>query len=345
MMAGIEYEDDMSDASKPQPSGPRKKWNFTPELPIRLAPYWDWPVKPVQSFFYLLRSWKPVGLQFVFLAAAFIVWNVFPPDLEAASTLSFGWISQIFLRNFIILTVGAGGLHLYLWYFKGQGDEFRYDMRPMPQNARAFFFGNQVLDNMLWSYVALIFWTFWECLIWYSVAHGWITLISFDSNPIWFCVLIILLPMWSGWHFYMHHRLLHTPFLYKHVHSWHHKNVNTGPWSGLAMHPVESFILFTDCLIFFLVPAHPFHILYIFLFHGIGAPASHAGFEKVKVGETEGFEMGDFFHQLHHRFCDCNYGTYETPWDKWFGTFHDGAETGDEMMKERRKVLAQANKS
>ena len=44
-------------------------------------------------------------------------------------------------------------------------------------------------------------------------------------------------------------------------------------------------------------------------------------------------------HQLHHRFCDCNYGSYETPWDKVFGSFHDGTEAGDQLIRERRKQL------
>ena len=44
-------------------------------------------------------------------------------------------------------------------------------------------------------------------------------------------------------------------------------------------------------------------------------------------------------HQLHHRFCDCNYGSYETPWDKVFGSFHDGTEHGDRLIKARRKRM------
>lgn len=66
-------------------------------------------------------------------------------------------------------------------------------------------------------------------------------------------------------------------------------------------------------------------------------PTSHAGFEKVKVGKVGGVEVGDFFHQLHHRFFDCNYGTWETPWDQWFGTFHDGTETGDALLQARKR--------
>ena len=43
-------------------------------------------------------------------------------------------------------------------------------------------------------------------------------------------------------HFFCIHRLIHTPFLYKWVHSVHHNSVNPSPWSSLSMHPVEGFL-------------------------------------------------------------------------------------------------------
>ncbi|MEM8687036.1 MAG: sterol desaturase family protein [Pseudomonadota bacterium] len=324
----------------PQPQRTaRKVWNFTPALPIAMAPYWDWPAKPLASALYLLKSWNPVGMRFFYLAVAVLTWVWFTPDLARAKSLQFDWIFEVWLRNFIILTGVAGGLHLLLWRLKAQANEYRYDMRPMATGAKTFFFKDQVLDNMLWSYVALQFWTLFECFMWWSYANGWAPMITFESNPVWFATLIVLVPIWAGLYFYAHHRLLHVGPLYRHVHSWHHKNINTGPWSGLAMHPVESFILLTDVLIFFVVPAHPIHVLFLMFHHGIGAPTSHAGFERVKVGQGAGVEVGDFFHQLHHKYFDCNYGTYETPWDSWFKTFHDGTPEGDALVKERRRKI------
>lgn len=318
---------------------PRRIWNFTPNLPIQMAPYWDWPMKPVAIVVYLLRSWNPVGMRCLFLLGSIITWMFFTPELSRAQNLAVDWIAQVWVRNFFILFSVAGGLHLLLWRFGVQGDEMRYDMRPMMKNTKAFFFKNQVWDNILWSFVAMQFWTFWECFMWYAYANGWATMITFESNPIWFVVLIVIIPIWAGFYFYMHHRILHIGFAYKHVHSWHHKNINTGPWSGLAMHPVESFVLMSDTLLFLLLPAHPIHVIFLLFHHGVGAPTSHAGFEKLKVGKIGGVEVGDFFHQLHHRFFDCNYGTYETPWDQWFGTFHDGTDEGNELIKERRRKI------
>lgn len=329
----------MTDQSETPTRAPRRLWNFTPSLPIKVAPYWDWPLKPLASVLYLLRSWNPVGMRCLFLIGAIITWMFFTPDLSRAETLGFSWISEVWIRNFIILFSVAGGLHLLLWRFGVQGDEMRYDMRPMMKNTKAFWFKNQVWDNILWSFVAMQFWTFWECFMWYAYANGWATMITFQSNPIWFVTLIVLIPIWAGFYFYTHHRILHKGFMYRHVHSWHHRNINTGPWSGLAMHPVESFILMTDTLMFLLVPGHPVHVIFLLFHHGIGAPTSHTGFEKLKFGKIGGVEVGDFFHQLHHRFFDCNYGTYETPWDTWLGTFHDGTSEGNEIVKERRRKI------
>lgn len=329
----------MSDSQDPHAPAKRKIWNFTPSLPLQMAPYYAWPLKPIASLVYLLRSWNPVGMRCLFLLGAIITWAFFTPDLNRAQTLSFEWIIEVWLRNFIILFSVAGGLHLLLWKFGVQGNEMRYDMRPMMKGAKVFWFKNQVWDNMFWSFVALQFWTFFECLMWFAYANGWATMITLESNPVWFVVLIVLIPIWAGFYFYAHHRLLHRGFMYRHVHSWHHRNINTGPWSGLAMHPVESFILMTDTLLFLVIPAHPIHVIFLLFHHGVGAPTSHTGFEKLKIGRIGGVEVGDFFHQLHHRFFDCNYGTFETPWDEWFNTFHDGTDEGNEMVKERRRKI------
>ena len=57
-----------------RPRTPRRIWNFTPALPLQLAPYWDWPLRPLSSLVYLLKSWNPVGMRLMILATAVIVW-------------------------------------------------------------------------------------------------------------------------------------------------------------------------------------------------------------------------------------------------------------------------------
>ena len=66
---------------------------------------------------------------------------------------------------------------------------------------------------MLWFCVALQFWTFWECFIWQAYANGQATMITSESNPVWFVVPIMSDPdMGRLLYFHAHHRVLHTGF-------------------------------------------------------------------------------------------------------------------------------------
>jgi len=50
-------------------------------------------------------------------------------------------------------------------------------------------------------------------------------------------------------------------------------------------------------------------------------------------------DAGDFYHQLHDRYYECNYGTTEVPWDVWFGSFHDGSEEATARIRERKRRM------
>ena len=145
----------------------------------------------------------------------------------------------------------------------------------------------------------------------------------------WFVLWLLAVPIFTSAHFYFVHRLLHWPPLYARVHALHHRSINIGPWSGLSMHPVESLIYASAVLIHFVVPSHPVIFLVHLYIKMIGPAFSHAGFESLLAKDTRVINAGDFHHQLHHRFFECNYGTAEVPWDRWFGSFHDGTERSD----------------
>ena len=51
-------------------------------------------------------------------------------------------------------------------------------------------------------------------------------------------------------------------YLYRYVHSLHHLSKNPIAWSGVSMHPVESFMYYTAMLIPVLAGAHPLVVLY-----------------------------------------------------------------------------------
>ena len=318
---------------------PLKIWHFTPDLPLAQAPYFELPFSLGNCLRYLLDVWRPLSFRFILLVLSILIWTWFTPEVERAVNFEWGWMLEIGLRNFIIVLTVAGGLHLFLFKFKKQGNDQRYDDRPLATNSKIFHFRNQVWDNMFWTLGGSVpVGTLFECLLLWAYANGYATMITFGENPVWFIALIFLLPIWSGFHFYWYHRLFHVQPLYKWFHYWHHKNVNTGPWSGHAMHPVEHVGLYSDLLIYLVVASHPVHVIFNAMLHTIGGPTTHCGFEKVKFGKIE-LQLGDFMHQLHHRFIDCNYGSVETPWDKIFGSFHDGTREGDQYINARRRQM------
>lgn len=328
-----------SSAANPARAVP-KVWHYTPALPVAQAPYFERPFSLTDSVKYLLAVWNPLSLRFVMLLVAVVAWVWFTPSLERAVTFRFDWMLEIGLRNLAIVLVVAGGLHLYLFTLRKQGDDLRYDARPLARNAKAFHFRDQVWDNMLWTLASAVpIGTLWECLLLWGYANGYATLITFSANPVWFIALLLLIPVWSGFHFYWFHRLLHVAPLYRRIHSWHHRNVNTGPWSGHAMHPLEHLGLYSDLVIYFLIASHPVHVIFNAMLHTIAGPVSHCGYDKIRVTQRFSLQVGDFMHQLHHRFFDCNYGSVETPWDKVFGSFHDGTPEGDRYIHERRRCL------
>ena len=168
------------------------------------------------------------------------------------------------------------------------------------------------------------------------MANGYAPTITATSNPIWFVLSLILLPIFSAFHFYWIHRLLHVPMLYKRVHSLHHRNVSVGPWSGLAMHPIEHFLYFSSLCIHWIVPSDPILVIFHVLWLGPNAAMSHTGYEDLLIKDKRRLALGTFYHQLHHRYYECNYGNQEMPWDRWFGTFHDGSEHSTTETRKRK---------
>jgi len=318
----------------------RKVWHYIPQTPLAQAPYFELPFSLGESLKYLFNVWRPFNQRFLILLLAIAAWTWFTPSLERAKEFQLDWMLEIGLRNLVIVLIVAGGLHLFLFTFGKQGDEERYDARPLAKNSRQFHFGNQVWDNMFWTLVGAVpIGTLWESLMLWAYANGYATLISFSENPAWFIGWMLILPIWSGFHFYWYHRLGHVEPLYKWFHSWHHKNINTGPWSGHAMHPIEHIFLYSDLAIHFVVASHPIHVIFNAMLHTVAGPTSHCGYHTVKLSKYFSLQLGDFMHQLHHRYFDCNYGSYETPWDKVFDSFHDGTEAGNLLIKERRRKM------
>ena len=318
-----------------------KEWNYHPDLPLQDPSPFTHLNEPMFLVRWLRTNWLSLSERMMMLILAVILWYTVYPSLEAAQSFAFGWIFQTWAINMIVMFVIAGSLHWYFYMRKGQGKTLKFDHRDQTKNNRNFLFSDQVKDNMFWSMTSgVVQVTLFQVVTMWLMANGIAPVMSIASNPIWFVLGFMLLPIWSAFHFYWVHRLLHIPFFYTNFHSLHHRNINMGPWSGLSMHPVEHFIYLTSICVHWIVLSHPAHLIFHILYQGPGAAMTHTGYEDLLVKDKRKLALGTFYHQLHHRYFECNYGNQEMPWDRWFGTFHDGSKEATSETRARKKKMA-----
>jgi sterol desaturase/sphingolipid hydroxylase (fatty acid hydroxylase superfamily) len=314
-----------------------KRGDWAPHAPINYAPLFDRPAKPLT-----IAKWL-AGLPGYFLpwnalyaGLAALCWFYATPSLETMQHFAPGWIALIFMRNALLVGLLTGAWHVALYVKQSQGKAFKYNSQWPPTNNTAFLFNNQNVDNMIWTFASGVpFWTAYEVVVWWLFANHAVPFVSWTIHPIYCTVILLLIPALREVHFYLVHRLIHWPPLYRAVHKLHHNNVNPGPWSGLAMHPVEHLLYFSGVLVHLVLPSHPIHAMFHLLHAALTPAQGHVGFDKVVVGGEKGFDTHSYAHYLHHKYFECNYADGNIPLDRWFGTFHDGSKEGQAAMDAR----------
>jgi hypothetical protein len=223
---------------------------WVPAVPLKLAPTFVWPIKPAALLRYLFGYpgyFLPWGV--FYMAFPIVTWMFFTPPLEDFKSFSIATALYVFVRNLILVTLVAGGFHYWHYVRRGQGTDYKYNGRWLAEDTPRFLFRNQTLDNVFWTVASAVpVWTAFELVTMWGCANGYLPYVSFSDHPI-YCILIFLaVPILHEVHFYLTHRLIHIPVLYRTVHYLHHRNVNIGPFSGLAMHPVEHVIYWTGVI-------------------------------------------------------------------------------------------------
>eukprot|EP00658_Telonema_sp_P-2_P000604 TRINITY_DN10226_c0_g1_i1.p1 TRINITY_DN10226_c0_g1~~TRINITY_DN10226_c0_g1_i1.p1 ORF type:complete len:159 (+),score=43.91 TRINITY_DN10226_c0_g1_i1:139-615(+) len=90
---------------------------------------------------------------------------------------------------------------------------------------------------------------------------------TLSEAPVKSLVLALTITHWRVPHFWLIHRAMHPwktdrvpdlgSWLYKNVHSLHHKSHNPTSWSGTSMHPVESTLYYSASLLVIPLMVHP----------------------------------------------------------------------------------------
>lgn len=311
-----------------------KRGDWRPPAALDPAPLFTWPPRPfaiLKRLIGYLLPWTALYMAVGVLTSLYLT-----PELTQIKTLNLSWIALIFGRNLCILVLVVSAWHVRLYVQRAQGTDYKFNDRWLATNSPRFLFKNQVLDNLLWNLLsALPVWTAYEVLMLCAFANGRLHAIDWRSHPVYGSLLLLITPLWQEIHFYLIHRLLHWGPLYKAVHHLHHKNMNPGPWSGLAMHPIEHALYFSGVLIFWILPCHPLHIIYLLQVTALVPSQGHAGFDRLVITNRISIPASDYFHYLHHRYVECNYGAERVPLDRWFGTFHDGTPKSQKALRER----------
>ena len=316
--------------------------HWTPTEPIRYPPVFVWPPRPMKflKWFFgypgFLFPWNTV-----FAAIAFGLFFFLTPPMASMRSFAPGWILFLLGRNAILVLLFFGAFHLRLYIQRSQGTTFKFNAKWPSTDSPSFLFRNQTVDNMIWTFASAVpIWTAYEVVTLWAFANHYIPFVEWVEHPVYFVLLMLLIPLIREVHFYLVHRLIHWPPLYRSIHRLHHKNVNPGPWSGLAMHPVEHVLYFSVVLVHWIIPSHPLHAIFTLTHTGLAPAPGHVGFDKVVVGEGAAVNTNSFDHYLHHKYFECNYSDGVIPLDEWFGSFHDGSAEAQERMEGRLKRRA-----
>jgi Delta7-sterol 5-desaturase len=137
----------------------------------------------------------------------------------------------------------------------------------------------------------------------------------------WLLSLPLYIFCWDAV-FYLTHRVLHIPFVYRHCHFRHHSCRPPVPWSGIAIDPYETILSgimpYTIPLFFF-----PFHIYTVYALNiglMVWATWVHSSFDW--SGNAVMLSPKD--HNLHHAFGlkNTNFAAVFTFYDRLAGTLN-----------------------
>jgi len=255
------------------------------------------------------------------LLVALLVWYTL--DIDAAKEFRAQWILQIVFRDLFITYATAG-----LWDWILYGSYFRERMKPYKFNS-VYPPWKQLSHDIFWCTSATLTASMVEIVVLHLWAAGYVSYLTtaeFWLSPTATVLWILLMPYWRLTHFFFIHRGMHpwrtkrVPdlgyYLYKYVHSLHHKSYNPTSFSGISMHPVESTLYYTAALVPVFFRAHPLVFLYTKMDLTMGALIGHSGFNAPGGGS--------YPHYLHHAKYEINYGENYAPLDWLFGTFGNG---------------------
>jgi sterol desaturase/sphingolipid hydroxylase (fatty acid hydroxylase superfamily) len=137
-----------------------------------------------------------------------------------------------------------------------------------------------------------------------------------SDGSFWLTFVALLLA--HDAYFYFCHRLLHTPWLMRRVHSLHHGAKRPTPWNALLIHPFEALLdaAFIP-LAALTIPCNSAALALFFVLMLLCNLVGHRGIESVPVCVWPLWLAREEHHRNHHLHGTGNFGAYTRFWD-WF---------------------------
>ena len=164
-----------------------------------------------------------------------------------------------------------------------------------------------------------------------------------EMGWIYYCLAFPIMLFMHDLYFYIMHRIMHHPSIFKYVHLVHHQSTNPSPWAAYAFHPLEAIVEQGIVVIFyFTIPIHITHLAIFFFFSIIYNVYGHLGYELYPKGFSR-TTIGKWIntsvnHNQHHQYFKGNYGLYTLIWDRIFGTIRKDYDQQFEEVKNRAIV-------
>lgn len=180
------------------------------------------------------------------------------------------------------------------------------------------------------SMIAIIFIGVVDTVFYYFIMAGKTKVyFNFSDYPVWFyCLNFVILFVLHDLYFYITHRILHTPYLYKKVHYAHHMSKSPTSLAAYSFHPVEAIVQSFLFPVIFIWPFHMSNLGIFFFVSLIYNSYGHSGYEFKDTRNLKPTHIGywlntSIFHFAHHQKNNGNFGLYTRVWDILFKTSSD----------------------
>ncbi|PRQ18065.1 putative sphingolipid C4-monooxygenase [Rosa chinensis] len=153
---------------------------------------------------------------------------------------------------------------------------------------------------------------------------------------------LIAMVVMDTWQYFMHRYMHENKFLYKHIHSQHHRLVAPYAYAALYNHPLEGLLVDTmsGAVSFLLSGMSPRTSIFFFSFATIKAVDDHSGVCNFPWHPFHVmFRNNSLYHDVHHQLSGTKFN-FSQPffvfWDRLLGTYHMPSSAEDELNKEAK---------